>query len=92
MSESQRKKSRRVPVISKDKLDEMPSNSAVGYEREDQWANAFIKKMEQTHQLTVRLPLNLYQKLREAAFRTEDKMTPIIIKAVEEYIKALEKQ
>lgn len=44
MSELQRKKSRRVPIISKDKLDEMPGNSAVGYEREDQWANAFIKK------------------------------------------------
>lgn len=47
--------------------------------------------MEQTHRLTVRLPTSLYKKLRETAFKTEDKMTPIIIKAVEEYIKTLEK-
>lgn len=83
--------SRRVPTVSEGRLNEASSNSAVSYKKEDQQANAFIRRLEPTQPLTLRLPLNLHQKLREIAFKTEDKITRIVIKAVEEHIKTLEK-
>ncbi|WP_250296699.1 ribbon-helix-helix domain-containing protein [Wolbachia endosymbiont of Oedothorax gibbosus] len=77
---------KRIPKVSESRLDETPSNSAVGCTRDDQWANAFIKKMEQMHRLTVRLPLDLHQELRKIAFETKTSSTAIIVEAIRRYL------
>lgn len=81
---------RRVPIAQGgNRLSEI-SNSAsstLSYRKEFQRERAFIKERKPTHSLLLKLPLDLHQKLREVAFKTEDKITPIIIKAIEEYIR-----
>ncbi|WP_353278073.1 hypothetical protein [Wolbachia endosymbiont (group A) of Agelastica alni] len=77
---------RRVPTVSEGRLNEASSNSAVSYKKEDQQANAFIRRLEPTQPLTLRLPLSLHQKLREMAFKTEDKITHIILKAIKKHL------
>ncbi|WP_264735865.1 hypothetical protein [Wolbachia endosymbiont (group A) of Rhinocyllus conicus] len=84
------KKRRKKPTFPEGEFNEIPSDSAVSYTNEDQ--KSFVKEMEEPRRLiTAKIPLSLYKKLRETAFKTEDKITRIIIKAAEEYIKALEK-
>ncbi|WP_395463593.1 hypothetical protein [Wolbachia endosymbiont of Cantharis cryptica] len=84
------KERRKKPTFLEGEFNEIPSDSAVSYTNEDQ--KSFIKEMKASRRLiTLKIPLSLYQKLRETAFKTEDKITRIMIKAAEEYIKALEK-
>lgn len=81
---------RRVPIAQGgNRLSEI-SNSAsstLSYRKESQRERAFIKERKPTHSLLLKLPLDLHQKLREIAFKTEDKITPLIIRAIEEYIR-----
>lgn len=91
MSKSQRK-SRRIPTVSEDRITESADNTAIGTTKEEQRAHAFIKGREPTQPLTLRLPISLHQKLREVAFKSEDKITHIILRAVREHVKTLEEQ
>lgn len=73
------------------KLYKTSGNAAVGASKKDQQRNDYRKGRESTTSLRLRLPTSLYQQLREIAFKTEDKMTPIIIRALESHIKSLKK-
>lgn len=83
---------RRVPIAQVgNRLSEISNSAAISstlsYRKESQRERAFIKERKPTHSLLLKLPLDLHQKLREIAFKTEDKITPIIIRAIEEYIR-----
>ncbi len=79
-----------VPTL-EGQLYKTSGNAAVGSSKKDQQRDDYRKGRESTTSLRLRLPTSLYQELREIAFKTEDKMTPIIIRALENHIKALKK-
>lgn len=73
------------------KLYTTSGNAAVSASKKDQQRNDYRKGRETTTSLRLRLPTSLYRELKEIAFKTDDKMTPIIIRAIEDHIKALKK-
>ncbi|MDX5462297.1 MAG: hypothetical protein O7157_01865 [Wolbachia endosymbiont of Tetragnatha montana] len=83
MSELQTKKRRKKPTFPEGEFNEIP---AVSYTNKEQ--KIFVKETKPSLRLiTVKMPLSLYHELRETAFKTEDKITRIVIKAIEEYIR-----
>lgn len=79
-----------VPTL-EGQLYKISDNTTVGSSKKDQQRDDYRKGRESTTSLRLRLPTSLYQELREIAFKTEDKMTPIIIRAIEKHIKAFKK-
>lgn len=79
-------KSRRIPTISKERLDLTQGNTIVGTTKEEQRAQKFIKGLEPTHAFTLRLPVSMYEKLRTLAFESNLKMTRIVLDALKEHL------
>lgn len=73
-----------IPIVSEHR------SNRISYKKEDQQRHAFVKEREPKQLITVKIPLSLYRELKEIAFKTDDKMTPIIIRAIQEYIKNCE--
>lgn len=69
------------------KLYKASGNAAVGTSKKDQQRHAFMKEREPKQLITVKIPRSLYRELKEIAFKTDDKMTPIIIRLIEEHIR-----
>ena len=82
-----KRKSKRVPSISKDRADTASASTTVGNTKEERRAHAFIKDKELTQAITLRLPVKLHSKLKKLAFKTDTKITPIIIQAIKEYLR-----
>lgn len=80
------KKKNRIPSISPDRLDLSPIDASVGSKKEDKLAYDFLKGKESVQPFTIRIPVNLYQKLREIAFKKDEKINKIVIKLIESYI------
>ena len=83
-------KNNKIPSISADRLDsDNIPNTTPNFTKEEQNINAFLKGKEAVQAITLRLPSNMYQQLRQVAFQKEIKINTIIVKLVSEY---LEKQ
>ena len=92
MSNQSQNRSKRIPTVSENRLDSNQSVSAIGYSKEEQQAQSFIKGKEPVQPLTLRLPISIYSKLREIAFKQEEKITHVIIRSIKEHIKKIEKR
>ena len=79
---------RKIPTVSEDRLDKSPCDTSIGNTKEDKIANVFIKGKVPLQPLTLRLPLPLYEVLREIAFKENSKMTHIILQSIEEHLKS----
>ena len=81
------KKSRKIPSVSPDRVDQSPVNTSVGTSKEDQTAHAFVKGKELVQSFTTRLPMDVYNELRELAFKEKIKINHIILKLVRDYVR-----
>lgn len=86
------KKKRGIPTVSKDRMDTSPIDSSVGTNKVERTAHSFIKGKEPIQALSLRLPVSLYKELREVAYKTEDKINQIIVRAVREHLKRQKEQ
>ena len=84
MTENKRNK---IPSISPERLDVSDISPLIGSTREEQKAQAFLKGKEITQPFTIRIPTGLYQDLRKLAFDKNEKINPIIIELIKNYIK-----
>lgn len=76
----------KVPSITLDRLDKSECNTMIGNTSEDKKVQAFLKGKEITQQFTIRIPVPLYQELRNTAFAQNNKMNQIIIELIRQYI------
>ena len=75
----------RIPVISPERIDTQPLNTVVGNTKEEKLAYAFLKGKEPTQPFTIRMPIVVYQELRQIAFNKNEKINQIIISLIREY-------
>lgn len=80
------KKSRKIPIISPDRLDNTPGITSVGSTKEEKRAHAFLKGNEPIQTLTVRFPVEMYETFREYAFRHRLKMNQVVVDLVKTYL------
>jgi hypothetical protein len=80
-------KKSKIPSISSDRIDKSVGNTTIGNSKEDQAAHAFVKGKESTQPLTIRLPMPLYNELRELAFKDKTKLNHIVIRSVRDHIR-----
>jgi hypothetical protein len=80
-------KRKKIPQISLDRLDSTNPNHVVGTNKEEKTAYAFMKGKEQVQPLTLRLPLEVYQDLREYAFKNRIKINQLVVKLVKEHLR-----
>lgn len=80
-------KKSRIPSIPEDRLDKKSINSSVGSSAEDKKAHAFIKGRVEIKNFQVRLPVGLWEELRQVSFDTGDSLNKLCIYAVEDLIK-----
>ena len=85
MNENKEKRNK-IPSISLERLDTSSTNPIIGNTREDQKAQAFLKGKEITQPFTIRIPIGLYTDLRKRAFDKNEKINPIIINLIRDYI------
>jgi hypothetical protein len=88
MNELEQKR-KRIPQISSERLDTTLPNVSTGNSKEELLAHAFIKGKEPIQSMTLRLPLGLYKNLREIAFKTDDKISRLILSAIKKYLAEL---
>ena len=76
----------KIPSISPDRIDRSTGNFSVGTTKEDLAAHAFVKGKDPVQSLTIRLPMPLYNEVRELAFKDKTKITHIIIRSIRDHI------
>ena len=81
-----KKRSTKIPAISPDRIDETSGNVFVENSKAEKKAHAFVKGKEAIQPFTIRMPRNLYQEIREIAFKKDAKINHIVIQLLREYI------
>lgn len=80
------RKSKRVPSIPETRLDTTAANHTKKYTKSDVQAYAFIEDRESIHSMTLRLPINIYKKIKEDAYKSDQKISHLIIDAIKNYL------
>lgn len=75
----------RIPIISPERINNEPLNTLIGSTKEEKTAYAFLKGKEQTQPFTIRIPIKVYQELRQIAFDKNEKINQIIISLIRGY-------